>query len=182
MSVNCKFMKIIFLLFFSLSLSGFNYSQEKLNVFDVARKGSVVQAKDLFEANSEIFNSINEEGYSPLILACYRNNYEVAKFIIKVGGDINSKSDMGTPLMAAVVKRNFEIVKLLLEKKADVNISDINGTTALIYAVMFKSYDIVSLLVKANANPEFKDNRGNSAIDYAVLADDDKLIEILKTK
>jgi uncharacterized protein len=174
--------KIFYLLIFLVCFSSINYSQEKLDVFDVARKGTVVQAKELFETNVEIFNTVNTEGYSPLIIACYRGNNEVAKFIVKVGGNINSTSNMGTALMAAVVKRNLEMVKLLLDNHADVNISDVNGTTALIYATMFKNYDIVSLLVKANANSEFKDNRGNSAIDYAVLADDDKLIEILKTK
>ncbi|MBC7440175.1 MAG: ankyrin repeat domain-containing protein, partial [Flavobacterium sp.] len=53
---------------------------------------------------------------------------------------------------------------------------------ALIYATMFKNIEIVTLLIKKNANPYLKDNRGNSALDYAILADNDKLIETLKTK
>jgi ankyrin repeat protein len=158
------------------------WSQEPLNIFDVARKGTVEQAKTLLESNPKILNAKNEEGYTPLILAAYHSNNEVAKFLIENGSDTNGTSSMGTPLMAAVVKGNAEIVKILLDKKADPNIADANGTTALIYATMFKNYDITTQLIKARANPEFKDNRGNSAMDYAILADDDKLIQILKTK
>jgi ankyrin repeat protein len=175
-------MKKFYLLIASLFFLNINYSQEKLDVFDIARKGTIVQAEEIFKTDPKIFNSVNKDGFSPLILACYRGNNEVAKFIIEVGSDINGTSSMGTPLMAAVVKGNSEIVKLLLEKKTDVNIADANGTTALIYATMFRNYDIAGLLIKANANPDFKDNRGNSATDYAILADNDRLIEILKTK
>ena len=169
-------------LLFSLLILNTSFAQEKLDVFDIARKGTAAQAKEAVKGNPKAFNAVNQEGYTPLILACYKNNLEVAKFIIDQGADINSNSAMGTPLMAAVVKGNTDIVKLLLEKHADVNLTDANKTTALLYASMFKNYEIARLLVKAKADPDFKDSRGNSAIDYAILANDDKLIEILKTK
>jgi len=171
--------KKYFLLAFCFSL---NICFAQKDVFDIARNGTVEEAKELLKVDSESFNVKNSDGFSPLILACYRGNNKVANFLIENGSDINDNSNMGTALMAAVVKGNSEIVKLLLDKKANVNIADANGSTALIYAAMFKKYDIVGLLIKANAHPDFKDNRGNSAVDYAILADDDKLIEILKTK
>ncbi len=115
-------------------------------------------------------------------MACYRGNTEVAKFLINNGADLNYNNAMGTPLMAAVVKNNIEIVNLLLEKNVNVEQKDANGTTALIYAAMFKNHEIAKSLIKAKATYETKDNRGNSALDYAILADDDQLIEILKTK
>ena len=46
---------------------------------------------------------------------------------------------------------------------------------------MFKNHEISKMLVQAKANSETKDNRGNSALDYAILADDDTLIQILKS-
>jgi len=174
--------KIIhFVLLFFLSYSSC-FAQEKLDVFDIARKGTVEEVKEVLKTNPNAFKTVNMDGFSPLTLACYKGNNEVAKLLIENGCDINQKSSMGTPLMAAVVKGNVEIVSLLLKKNAEVNITDNNGTTALLYATMFKNREIVSLLIKANANPDLKDNRGNSALDYAILANDDKLIEILKTK
>ena len=175
-------MKQFFLILSFFTLSNLSFSQEKLDVFDVARKGTLAEAKAHVKQNPKAFNVVNQEGFSPLILACYRNNIEVAKYIIENGGDINGSSNMGTPLMAAIVKGNNEIAKFLIEKNADVNLADANGTTALIYATMFKNIEIVALLMKKNANVNLKDNRGNSALDYAILADNDKLIETLKTK
>ena len=174
-------MKYLFLIIF-VFLNNFSFSQEKMNVFDVARKGTVEQVNELLKTNSKAFNILNDEGYSPLILACYRGNNEVAKLLIATGSDLNSTSKMGTPLMACIVKGNNEIAKLLIEKKATINTADENGTTALIYATNFKNYEIVSLLIKAGADYNTEDNRGNSALEYAILLNDDKLIETLKNK
>jgi ankyrin repeat protein len=174
-----KYFKSFLLIFICVN---FCLAQEKLDVFDIARKGTVEQVKEVLKTNPNAFKTVNSDGFSPLTLACYKGNNEVAKLLIENGCDINQKSSMGTPLMAAVVKGNIEIVSLLLKKNAEVNVTDNNGTTALLYATMFKNKEIVSLLIKANANPDLKDNRGNSALDYAILSNDDKLIEILKTK
>lgn len=164
-------------------LFGFcSLAQEKAIVFELARTGTREQISKLYDKNTKIVNEINEAGYSPLILACYRGNTEVAQFLIENGANLNFNTPMGTPLMAAVVKGNTAIVNLLLDKNVDVEIKDNNGTTALIYASMFKNYEIAKLLINVKANPDTEDNRGNSALDYAILADDDLLIEILKTK
>lgn len=168
------------LLLIVLMISFQTYSQN--DIFNVARSGTVSEVKELMKGDSNCINALNKDGYSPLILACYKGNVEVAEFLIKNVKDINYVSGMGTALMAATVKQNVPIVKLLLENKANPNISDANGSTALIYASIFKSYEIVDLLIKHNGDNAHKDNRGNSAIDYAILADDDKLIQILKAK
>ena len=173
--------KTLFIVIVAL-ISNLIFSQETLDVFDIARKGTLEQAKNILKVNPNAFNTVNEDGFSPLILACYKGNNEVAKLLIENGCDINGNSKMGTPLMAAVVKGNIEAAKLLLQKNADPNNSDKNGTTALMYATSVKNYELVSLLTKANANPDVKDNRGNSALDYAILLNDDKLIELLKNK
>lgn len=173
--------KILFILvaIFSANLS---FCQEKLDVFDIGRKGTVEQAKEKLKENPNAFNVVNDEGYSPLLLASYRGNNEVAKLLIETGSDINGKSRFGTPLMACVVKANNEIAKLLIAKKADLNFADGNGTTALMYAGNFKNYELVAALVKANADVNLKDSKNKTALDYAIMANDDKLIELLKTK
>lgn len=174
-------MKKVLVLFF-LIVAQLTFGQESLDVFDIGRKGTVEQAKEILKTNPKAFNVVNDSGFSPLVLATYRGNNEVAKLLITSGSDINGNTKMGTPLMAAIVKGNDEIAKLLIANRADVNAADPNGTTALLYAVQFKNYEITSLLIKADADYNRKDNRGNSALDYAILADDDKLIEILKNK
>ncbi|RYE01960.1 MAG: ankyrin repeat domain-containing protein [Sphingobacteriaceae bacterium] len=151
-------------------------------IFDLARSGTTDQVKSLLKSDPKLVNATNPEGYSPLTLAVYRSNNAVAKFLVENGAAIDAVSGMGTALMAAVVKGNDEMVQYLLEKKANPNLTDANGETALLYSVMFKKHGPAAWLMKAGANAEHKDNRGQSAIDYAILANDDKLIEILKTK
>lgn len=159
-----------------------NAFSQNPDIFEVARKGNVTEAKTFLKADPKLANATNADGYTPLILAAYRGNNEVAKFLVESGANIDAVSGMGTALMASVVKGNDEMVKFLLERKANPNLADGNGSTALLYAVMFKKHGIATQLIKAGANAEHKDNRGQSAIDYAILANDDKLIEILKSK
>jgi uncharacterized protein len=156
------------------------YSQSKNDVFDIARNGTVEQVKEIVKDNPNAFNALNSEGYSPLILACYRGNNEVAKLLIELNCDINGSSKMGTPLMAAIVKGNDEIATLLIEKKADVNVFDQNGTTALIYAVMFKNKKMIALLLKNNADKSHKDNKGKTAFEYAVFSGNEEITNLLK--
>ena len=162
-------------------ISSYALAQEKLDVFEVARKGTVEELKLALQQNPNVINSVNTDGYSPLILACYRENNEVAKFLIEKGANINFKSGLGTPLMACSAKGNIVIAKFLIEKKADINSTDENGMSAIMYSVMFKNYEFAKLLIQNKATIEVKDNRGNSPLDYAILADDDKMIEILKS-
>lgn len=169
------------MMLFSLAANS-SFSQEILNVFDIGRKGTVEQAKEKVKENLNCFNVVNEEGYTPFLLACYRYNNDVAKYLMEIGCDVNSKSKFGTPLMACIVKSNNQIAKELIYKKVDLDFSDLSGMTALIYATNFKNYEIVSALVKGGANIDYKDGKGKSALDYAILMDDDLLIELLKNK
>jgi uncharacterized protein len=170
--------KVFFSIFICFSCVG--YSQNKLDLFAVARKGNLAQINAIFEANPKAIFSVNENGFSPLILACYYNNYDITKFLLEHDSDVNISSSMGTPLMAAVYKGNFKITQLLLENKAEVNYADTNGTTALIYAAMFRNSDLVQLLLLNNANKTKIDNKGKTAFEYAVFSGDEKTINLLK--
>ena len=168
---------IIFILFFILNVVG-SYAQE--SIFMIARSGSVEQLKELIKTHPDCINQKNEDGYSPLILACYRANNSVAAFLIENGALVDENSPMGTPLMAAVVKGNAEIATLLLNKKADVNSADANGTTALIYAVQFNNKTMLSLLLKHNADRSHKDKDGKTAFEHAVFSGNEDIINLLK--
>jgi ankyrin repeat protein len=171
----------VFLLFLMVFLSPLDaFSQS--DVFAVARTGTVEQIKALAMSNPDVINTVNDDGNSPLIIACYKGNYEVAAYLIQNVKNINYASGMGTALMAATVKNDLQLVKLLLENKANPDVTDANGTTALHYSATFRFYDIASLLVQYNANTELTDIRKKTAFDYAVIANDDKLIQILKSK
>ncbi|PWH83157.1 ankyrin repeat domain-containing protein [Algibacter marinivivus] len=170
-------MKLFYLIFFFINVS-IVHSQD--NIFDVCRNGSIEEITKLYKANSNIINKKNDQGYTPLILACYHGNESIVTFLIDKVDDINGSSEYGTPLMAAVVKGNKKITKLLLDKKAKTNIADANGTTALHYATLFKKNEIAKLLVEAGANYNLKDGNNKSAYDYALNNNNKELLTLFK--
>lgn len=163
-----------------LLLCLFSSQAQDKNVFDIARSGTLTEIQDLYKSNPDLINSLNESRTSPLILACYRGNVEVAKFLIENAKDINYNSDMGTALMAATYKNHPELVKLLLDKKANPNAADTNGTTALSLAVQFKNSPLVQLLLEHKADKTIKDNKGKTAFEYAVFSQNEQIINLLK--
>lgn len=169
--------KIYFLLiacFFSITA----FSQK--DIFTIARGGTVAEALKAMKSNPNCINELSPEGFSPLILACYRNNNEVAKFLIDNIKDINATTDMGTALMAATVKGNIDIATVLLDKKANVNLTDAKGITALMYAVQFRNVPMIKLLLKYKADKTKVDSFGKTAFEYAAFAGNDEIINLLK--
>ena len=171
--------KFVFSLFFMFCVN-FIFSQEATTIFDIARKGTIEQAKEFVNSNPSSINSVNENGFPALVLACYKGNNTVAKYFIENGADLNIKTDMGSALMACIVKGNNEIGKLLIDKKADLNIIDNQGTTALMYAVQFKNIEMIKLLLAHKADKNLTDKKGKTAFEYATFSENEEIINLLK--
>ena len=167
-------------IFLTLSVLVFSFGFSQTNVFDIARKGTFQDMEFLHKTNPDAINQVNEGGNSPLILACYKGNVEVATFLIKNVKDINFNSPMGTALMAATVKGNVDLVKLLLESKANINATDGNGITSLIYAVQFQNHEMVKILVEHKADKNIKNKEGKTAFEFAVFSGNQTIINQLK--
>lgn len=164
--------------FFSFS---FVSAQEKArSIFDIARSGNVAEVKDLMKKDPNIINETNEGGFSPLILACYRGNTEVAKFLMDNVKDINYKSQEGTALAGLSVKYNKELVEYLLSKNADPNIADSTGSTPLFWAVKFGNKELIELLLKHKADKSRKDSMGMTPFEYALQTNNKEIINLLK--
>ncbi|MCQ9640079.1 ankyrin repeat domain-containing protein [Chryseobacterium sp. WG14] len=169
------------ILLLTVFLSSFLVAQEKVkSIFDIARSGTVTEVQELMKQNPDVINQTNENGFSPLILACYRGNVEVAKFLIEHVKDVNYKSDEGTALSGLSVKYNKELVERLLKKNADPNIADTTGYTPLFWAVKFGNKELVELLLKYNADKTKKDSMGMTPFEYALKTDKKDIINLLK--
>lgn len=152
------------------------------NIFDVSRSGTIEEIQALYKETPNIINLVNENGYSPLVLACYNGNDAIVTFLADKVDNINGTTNYGSPLMAATVKGYIKIVNILLKHKADPNITDAKGVTAGHYAVMFRKYSIIEMLVEANADFNLKDDNGKSALDYAKNYNDEKINKLLNIK
>ncbi|PZU87831.1 MAG: ankyrin repeat domain-containing protein [Chryseobacterium sp.] len=162
-----------------LMIFGLGFSQTK-NVFDIARSGTLDEMKTLVSQNPDIINSKNERGFTPLILACYRGNTEVAKYLIDNVKDLNYVSQEGTALSSLCINYNKELVEKMLSKNANPNIQDSFGNTPLLWAVKRNNMELVSILLKNKADVNIKDSMGVSAFEYALKSNNNELINLLK--
>jgi len=166
--------QIIWVLLISINLNA------QSGIFEIARHGCVEDLQDILKNNLEVINYKNTSGFTPLTLACYNGNLEVATLLAKKVENINVNSDAGTALMAAVFKNDIEITKMLLNMGADPNIADPNATSALHYATRFTNKEIIKLLVAYGADLNLKDSKGFSALDYALQGKDEAILKLLK--
>lgn len=172
--------KLIIILSIFLGLT-ITFAQEKTkSIFDVARTGTVEEVKELIKQNPDVINQTNESGFTPLILACYRGNVEVAKFLIDNVKDINYRSGDGTALSGLAVKYNKDLVEYLLKKNANPNIPDANGVTPLFWAVKFGNKELTEILLKYKADKTIKDSQGMTPFEYALQTNNKEIINLLK--
>lgn len=167
---------IILIITFLGSFSGFSQT----NIFDVARRGSVAEMASLLTTQPQAIENKTAQGFTPLILACYNSNNEVATFLIQQNANLNNVSPNGTALMASVVKNNQKLAKLLLDHKADPDLQDGNGFTALHYAIQFRNYEMIALLMEYQPQITIKDNMGMTAKAYALNLKDEQIQHLLK--
>lgn len=156
-----------------------SFAQEK-DIFTIARSGTVEEAELFLKNNSEAINKVNEFGFSPLILACYKGKYELAEFFIKTKANLDYVSEEGTALMAATVKGDVRLTELLLSKGANPNLTNFEGITALMYATQFKNEAIVKLLLQYKADKTLLDKQGRTAFEFAVFSKNENIINQLK--
>jgi hypothetical protein len=169
------------ILIVGLLLSSLLSAQEKVkSIFDIARNGTVAEVQQLMKQNPDIINQTNENGFSPLILACYRGNKDVADFLIDNVKDINYKSREGTALAGLSIKYNKELVEHLLKKKADPNIADETGYTPLFWAVKSGNKELVEQLLQYKADKTKKDAMGMTPFEYALQTNNKEIINLLK--
>ncbi|ROI01177.1 ankyrin repeat domain-containing protein [Chryseobacterium sp. G0240] len=169
------------ILLLSISLTSLLFAQgQTKSIFDIARQGTVDEVKALMKQNPDIINQPNENGFTPLILACYRGNTEVAKFLIDHVKDVNYQSKEGTALAGLSVKYNKELIESLLKKNADPNIADATGYTPLFWAVKFGNKELVELLLRYKADKSKKDSMGMTPFEYALSTNNKEIINLLK--
>jgi len=106
----------------------FNYIEKEID------KEKFFKDKDaVFNVNG--INYQDEEGNSPLLVACANNLPFLASLYIRMGADINLPNNLGeTPIMHAISTGNDRMVDFLVEKGVDLNAVTKNGKTIIDFA------------------------------------------------
>jgi ankyrin repeat protein len=82
------------------------------------------------------FNEVNQEGYTPLLIAVKNRNLELVQFLLDHGADLNQEFINGSRALAfAAEAGSLEIVKELLRRGAEINHINKQGHSALTFAM-----------------------------------------------
>jgi len=144
---------------------------------DAARAGDLDGLRAIYFSNPTVINGRDNHSRTPLHLAAWSGQTEVAEFLC------NHKADVGAAAvddMAAIhfasQKGHLEIVRILLRSGASVNACTRKGMSALHYAVQGSHLEVVKFLIRKGASLCTKTKAGKRPID---LVKDDEVRSIL---
>ena len=111
----------------------------------VATRNDSKEMLELLLKKGADINEVSEDrGYSPVMDAVWRKNYDIAKLLIDRGADMSTMSSDGQSILVlAVGNGNSKIVKLLLDSGADPDVKDSMGMSARGYASLFKNEELM---------------------------------------
>jgi len=121
-----------------------------------ACKGNMAVVKFLITKGADV-NKYDKSCYArsgsyPILNATIYNHFEIVKYLIQNGANINVSNGAGnTPLIYASTHGYYDIAKLLLENGADVNEYMEYGYSALYFASLHGNLEIVKLLIDFGA-------------------------------
>ena len=121
----------------------------ELDNFSAAAIGYLPEVVEFYDWNPATIDWFAKDGFTPLQLACYFGQAEVALWLIEKGADIHAVSKNGAALQAihaAVAGRNAAIVRALIDAGADLNAEQAGGFTPLMAAEENGDGEIVAML------------------------------------
>ncbi|HTR87435.1 MAG TPA: ankyrin repeat domain-containing protein [Reyranella sp.] len=132
----------------------------------VAENYELIEA--LFQKGARV-NARDEDGLTPLILACMVGAEGAAFSLLKHGAKVNARTSFGsTALMEACGPRaTWRIAEDLLEMGADPNARRDDGMTALMLASFYGKKHTVRDLLRHGAEVHAKDNKAKTALHHA---------------
>ncbi len=124
-------------------------------IFNYIKERNLDKVQELVLHNNFSVNSertqINKN--SLLLEASFWGHFEIVKFLVENGANINYKNYYGnSALMCASENNELEIIHFLLENGADINIKNDYNETPLIGSIMGNKLDAMKLLLENGAN------------------------------
>jgi ankyrin repeat protein len=121
--------------------------------FQACVNGDLTVVAQFVTEQQHSINIQNENGWTGLIMACFNENIELAKYLIENGADINATNHKGTtvfmyaktPIQAK--QHDTAFLAYLLDQGADINALDNKGKSVLDY-VSENGYKILAEWLK----------------------------------
>ncbi len=143
---------------------------DEISLFEAAAAGKFDVVANLVQAHPEAVNFYAEDGFTPLGLASYFGHYDIARYLVMKGADVNLPSNNGFrvyPLHSAVAGNYTQLARMLIENNAQVNVKQQAGVTALHSAAQNGNIDLLILLLEHGADVSVRMEGGKLPADLA---------------
>jgi ankyrin repeat protein len=143
---------------------------EEVNLFEASAAGKFDVVAHLVYTYPEAVNFFAEDGFTPLGLASYFGQFEIARYLVLKGADVNLPSNNGFnvyPIHSAAAGNYNDIARLLIENGALINVKQQAGVTPLHSAAQQGNLDLIILLLENGAEVNIRMEGGKLPADLA---------------
>jgi len=156
--------------------------KEHVTAYEGAAIGDLEVVCQRLEEEPSLLNEASSDGFSLLGLCCFFGHYDLSRYLIKAGADINQPSlnDFKVaPIHSACAGNHMEIVRLLVDHGVDVNASQMSGVTPLHTAAHLGSVDLANVLLAAGADVRATTEKGETPKDLALVDGHQQVAQLL---
>ena len=153
---------------------------------EVTHNSSSARAIELLLHNGADVNAKDDDGLTPLAIACQRGNYHGVKALLKEGQiDVNIRDNQrSTPLHEACEHGSKKIVEKLIDNEAEISVANEDKVTPLHIACSGGYDEAVSLMLVRGHTIKDKlvsarDNQGSTALHHAAESGVESIVQNL---
>jgi ankyrin repeat protein len=179
-----RFKIIIILLAFAIDLESHAQQQAdwKKDLVEAIRSDNTNDIAKILSGRPKYPDTeLNENGITPLMVACRAGSQHVVEWLLLQGANPNAKTkiESGTALLGASDKGFLGVVQLLVEHGADVNHKDSRDWPPLIAALDQEHSDVAEYLINHGADVGMQLQSGRDALMIAGEKGATNLIHLL---
>jgi ankyrin repeat protein len=155
---------------------------DEISLFEAAAAGKFDAVAYFVYTHPDVIDDYAEDGFTPLGLACYFGQFEVARYLVLKRADVNLPSNNGFnvyPIHSAAAGNYTDIVRMLVENGAQVNVKQQAGATPLHSAAQNGNLEMLILLLEKGAEVNTRMEGGKLPADLAREKGFDEIAEIL---
>ena len=154
----------------------------EINLFEASAAGKFDVVAHILYTHPDAVNDYAPDGFTPLGLACYFGQFEVARYLVLKGADVNLPSNNGFhvfPIHSATAGNYTDIARMLIENGAQVNVKQQAGVTPLHSAALNGNLELLILFLENGAETNIRMEGGKLSADLAREKGFSEIAEIL---